>query len=204
MHSELLIAELLVAVLALLTSYVWVKARRLNKKYAHIPGPSQLPLLGSFHLINKLQPFKTFEKWGKDYGPVSKMNILGRVYVVANDYETVNEVLNSKGNEFAGRPHTYSTDLLVMNTGLIRLDKNKKWKALRRISLNSIKAFGKGMSRLEEIAILMSEGLTTSIADANCKPLDPFEFLRMTTIRMITLMALGKNKIGRASCRERV
>jgi cytochrome P450 / NADPH-cytochrome P450 reductase len=61
------------------------------------PGPKGLPIVGNmFDVMDKEAPLKGLERLAEVYGPVYKMNILGRRTIVVTSAEVLKEVTEEK------------------------------------------------------------------------------------------------------------
>lgn len=57
-----------------------------------IPQPPTIPFLGNVHLIDNEIPLNTFLLLAKQYGPIYKLNFIGREVIVVANYNLVNKV----------------------------------------------------------------------------------------------------------------
>ncbi|TFK96903.1 hypothetical protein BDV98DRAFT_597156 [Pterulicium gracile] len=72
--------------------------RHLRKHQVPLPpGPPEWPLLGNFRVWPKTpdQP-EVFSQWGKQYGPVTHVSVLGNSFTVLNSFQAVNELLTRR------------------------------------------------------------------------------------------------------------
>lgn len=92
---------LLFAVLALLT-YVELNRQSMNRKFSHIPGPKQLPIIGNMYITNatNISDFNCYvEELSK--ARVVKMMVPGHLILGISDPVILQEILNAP--EFLGR-----------------------------------------------------------------------------------------------------
>ncbi|KAG1833631.1 cytochrome P450 [Suillus subalutaceus] len=69
------------------------------------PGPPGLPLFGNaLSDMPHIKPWLTFTEWGKKYGDISHVQILGRHIVVLNSAKTAMELLDNKSYMYSDRP----------------------------------------------------------------------------------------------------
>ncbi|KAG2148111.1 cytochrome P450 [Suillus clintonianus] len=68
------------------------------------PGPSGWPLVGNVSDIPRIKPWLTFAEWGKKYGDISHVEILGQHIVVLNSVKTAMEMLGKKSSIYSDRP----------------------------------------------------------------------------------------------------
>lgn len=70
------------------------------------PGPTPLPFLGNLLNLRKYSdcPHEGFCELKKKYGPVYSLKLGSSPAVIVNTYDTIKEVLVTKGNAFDARP----------------------------------------------------------------------------------------------------
>jgi cytochrome P450 len=195
-----MLLSLIGTVTALLVTYLILKEWRIYQRYANIPGPPGLPLIGNALQIDKPRPWITMKKWRKQYGDVFKFRVLGEVYVVANSWDGAYEMFESKSKDYSGREDTVRTNIISGARGIIRYDlHDPKWRLSRRLFHSSIKAFGPGLSRIEHYAQQLSEEFVETFKNSKGKPVDPLNTIFEATLGMISLMIYGKKLVGSSS-----
>ena len=71
-----------------------------------LPGPKGIPLLGSLFFISE-QFHLQLTSWAKKYGDIYRFRVLNQTFVVLSDYDSIYEMLVTKGKDFGGRPPSY-------------------------------------------------------------------------------------------------
>lgn len=94
-------------VLLLLIRHIW------HRRHHYPPGPPQDPLIGNLRNVPKDKPCLTWEEWGKTYGPLVYMNIVGKPYIIINSYEVARELLEKRGGKYSDRPRFVMAGELV-------------------------------------------------------------------------------------------
>ncbi|KAG1892828.1 cytochrome P450 [Suillus subluteus] len=74
------------------------------KNPAYPPGPPGWPLIGNVLDMPHIRPWLTFTEWGKNYGHMSHIEVLGQHIVVLNSVETAVDMLDSKSAIYSDRP----------------------------------------------------------------------------------------------------
>ncbi|OAX31420.1 cytochrome P450 [Rhizopogon vinicolor AM-OR11-026] len=68
------------------------------------PGPPGWPLIGNILDMPHVQPWLTFAEWGKKYGDISHIEILGQHIMVLNSINTTMQMLDKKSSIYSDRP----------------------------------------------------------------------------------------------------
>ncbi|KAG2148121.1 cytochrome P450 [Suillus clintonianus] len=68
------------------------------------PGPQGWPLIGNVLDMPHIKPWLTFTQWGKKYGDISHMEVLGQHIIVVNSVKTALNMLDKKSNMYSDRP----------------------------------------------------------------------------------------------------
>src|SRR6185503_15989306 len=62
-----------------------------------LPGPRGLPLLGSAHrLLPPSRAHLAFERWGRTYGPIFRVDIGNNRFVVVDDGDAITTILRDR------------------------------------------------------------------------------------------------------------
>ncbi|KAG1804548.1 cytochrome P450 [Suillus subaureus] len=84
---------------------VYLVKQVLNKKPAsYPPGPRGWPLVGNIQDIPQIEPWLTFAEWGKKYGDISHVEVLGQHIIVLNSVKSAVDMLDKKGTMYSDRP----------------------------------------------------------------------------------------------------
>ncbi|KAI0069255.1 cytochrome P450 [Artomyces pyxidatus] len=81
--------------------------RKLLKSHLAFPlpaGPRGLPIIGNALDWPTSQEWETFAKWGRKWGTITYVNILGSHIVVLNSLQTATEMLDGKSSIYSDRP----------------------------------------------------------------------------------------------------
>ncbi|KAG2069748.1 cytochrome P450 [Suillus decipiens] len=68
------------------------------------PGPRGWPLVGNVLDMPRINPWLTFTEWGRKYGDITHIEVLGRHIIVLNSFKTAIEMMNRKGTLYSDRP----------------------------------------------------------------------------------------------------
>ncbi|KAG2070197.1 cytochrome P450 [Suillus decipiens] len=77
----------------------------LNKNPApYPPGPRGWPLIGNIRDMPQIKPWLTFAEWGKKYGAISHIEVLGQHFIVLNSVKSAIDMLDKKSTVYSDRP----------------------------------------------------------------------------------------------------
>ncbi|KAG2066224.1 cytochrome P450 [Suillus decipiens] len=89
--------------LAAIGAYLVKQVLNMNSA-SYPPGPRGWPLVGNIRAIPEIKPWLTFTEWGKKYGPISHIEVLGQHIIVLNSAKSAVDMLDKKGTVYSDRP----------------------------------------------------------------------------------------------------
>ncbi|KAG1781056.1 cytochrome P450 [Suillus placidus] len=84
--------------------YMVKQAFSKKKPAPYPPGPLGWPLIGNILDIPHIKAWLTFTKWGKKYGDISHVEVLGQHIIVLNSVKAAIELFDKKSNMYSDRP----------------------------------------------------------------------------------------------------
>ncbi|KAG1874758.1 cytochrome P450 [Suillus subalutaceus] len=84
--------------------YLLMRVFKKKNPAPYPPGPPGLPLVGNVLDIPQAKPWLTFAKWGKMYGEISHVEVLGQHTIVLNSVKTAMDMLDNKSTVYSDRP----------------------------------------------------------------------------------------------------
>ncbi|XP_030632015.1 cytochrome P450 2C31 isoform X1 [Chanos chanos] len=155
------------------------------------PGPFALPLVGNLPWMNKHEPFQSFMKWSREYGPVLTVHMGPQRAVVLVGYDTVKEALVDQADDFTSRFQIPLFHRIVRGYGL-GISNGERWKQLRRFTLTTLRDFGMGRKRMEAWIQEESKHLLDSMSENKAAPFDPMVFLSRAVSNVICALVFGQ------------
>ena len=80
--------------------------RRRRPSHPYPPGPKGKPLVGNVSDMPKQHPWLAFFKFGKEYGPLVYLNVMGQPVLVINDHKTAVDLLEKRWSIYSDRYHS--------------------------------------------------------------------------------------------------
>ncbi|KAI0264170.1 cytochrome P450 [Gloeopeniophorella convolvens] len=77
--------------------------RRKRNRFPYPPGPRGLPILGSLLSFPGDYSWLTFAEWGKQYGDIMSVRILGKRVVILNSPKAAKDLLEKRANIYSDR-----------------------------------------------------------------------------------------------------
>jgi len=68
------------------------------------PGPPGFPIIGNVSDMPGVKSWLTFTEWGKNFGSISHVEVLGQHMIVLNSMKTAMEMLDKKSSMYSDRP----------------------------------------------------------------------------------------------------
>ncbi|THH07896.1 hypothetical protein EW146_g9173 [Bondarzewia mesenterica] len=105
------------------------------------PGPKPLPVIGNLLDVPRKQPaWLVYEQWGKKYGDIMSITVLGQTIVILNSPTIAKELLDKRGAKYSDRPEIPMIKLMHLDVANIALQRySKEWRMTRRIADHSLR-----------------------------------------------------------------
>ncbi|KAG8948166.1 hypothetical protein FRC04_009965 [Tulasnella sp. 424] len=78
----------------------WTSKRRLS----YPPGPRPLPIIGNLLDMPTSKFIATWNKFKKQYGPLTFLDVAGRPYLILNSLEVAKDIFDTRGAIYSDRP----------------------------------------------------------------------------------------------------
>uniref|UniRef100_A0A4W5JWY7 Steroid 21-hydroxylase n=1 Tax=Hucho hucho TaxID=62062 RepID=A0A4W5JWY7_9TELE len=156
-----------------------------------LPGPLALPLLGNMlelahdHLPSHLTSL------ARRYGNIYRLKCGNTTMVVLNSGDIIREALVKKWSDFAGRPHSYTGDVVSGGGCSISLgDYSEEWRVHRRLAHNALQRCSQ--QSLHGVIQKQALHLRQVLLDYNGRAADLSEDFTVAASNVITTLAFGK------------
>ncbi|KAH7904034.1 cytochrome P450 [Hygrophoropsis aurantiaca] len=134
MIEYLLILTFVLSAISIFYARRLVRRRRANPSgLPYPPGSRGLPVLGNLFDINMSKPWLTYTAWGKKYGDIVYLTLLGQDYIVINSVKVARTLLEQRSSNYSDRltPTLYKhfgVDFLTVFSGY-----TEQWKVHRKL-----------------------------------------------------------------------
>uniref|UniRef100_A0A671LW96 Steroid 21-hydroxylase n=1 Tax=Sinocyclocheilus anshuiensis TaxID=1608454 RepID=A0A671LW96_9TELE len=157
-----------------------------------LSGPPSLPLLGNMlDLAQEHLPIH-LTSLACRYGNIYRLNCGNTTMVILNNSEIIREALIKKWSDFAGRPHSYTGDIVSSGGRTISLgDFSEEWKAHRRVAHSALHRCTR--DSLHSVIEKQAHHLCQVLWDYNGKSVDLSEDFTVAASNVITTLTFGKS-----------
>lgn len=172
----------------LITGYYIVK-----KDWNAPPGPRGYPILGVAPLLDKDYPHQSIQEIVRKYGNVCKLSILGQNITVVSGEKNIYDLYINKQDDFSNRIDSFRLKTMLNgNDEISTMHDGEKFREAKNITLRSLKTYGEGMEKVENISAEVIENFLSYIKGTNGEPVDIKTKLRVLFCNIITSMTLNK------------
>ncbi|KIJ29061.1 hypothetical protein M422DRAFT_37092 [Sphaerobolus stellatus SS14] len=126
----------LVALFCGVAVYVLRKYVRPAARPPFPPGPKPLPLLGNLLDMPLTSICVKYAEWGKQYGDVVHVEVLGQHVIILNSYKAATELVHQRGTIYSSRPQVpmiHDSRLMDMQWTFVLKPYGPAWKRQRRL-----------------------------------------------------------------------
>jgi cytochrome P450 family 2 subfamily U polypeptide 1 len=174
--------------IGIVTLLVWPLIKQQVKKLP--PGPIGLPFVGYWPFITS-DPHEKFGELTKKYGPVFGVNILGKYYLVLNEFDAIKEAFVKQNDNFSGRPQEFSFFSWFFNFDSFVFHYGDEWKTQRRFAIKSLRDLGTGKwleAKIQEYVADMMECVT----ETKGQPTDLYDYFLIPVLNVISGLVANK------------
>ena len=186
---------LFISVAVLLGLVVWWNLKSPAK--LKLPYPKGLPVLGNIFQLEPHRAHLKIDEWARQLGGVYAIRLPGENIVVVSDYEHMKEILITRGNEFSGRPvGSIRVEMFSFGQSDIGFSvPNAKFRpALKKTVQGHLRLHCSGSSGYhEDLYRIAEEDCFDELRKLEGKPSDVLELMYDFAVRIIMIMAIGKD-----------
>ncbi|XP_075179673.1 cytochrome P450 2B1-like [Anomaloglossus baeobatrachus] len=155
------------------------------------PGPTPLPILGNLLQLSKGGIVTSLLKLKEKYGEVFTVYLGSRPVIVVTGYKAVKEVYVDRGDDFLARGDVFCFDLDYKNYGITFTSDMDRWRDLRKFSLSTMRDFGMGKTKVEDLIREEALCLVTEFKKAKESLVEPRHYLSKAACNVIFAIIFG-------------
>ncbi|PWA84452.1 cytochrome P450 [Artemisia annua] len=126
-----------VTISVLFVAIICYKLTRFSSSPSLPPGPRSLPIVGYLPFLGP-DLHKQFTSMAHTYGPIFKVHLGNKLYVVINTPDLVKAVVHDQGETFANRDLTVAASILSYGGQNIVFSNNSYWRNIRKIFVHEV------------------------------------------------------------------
>lgn len=157
-----------------------------------LPGPPGLPLIGNtLQLLRPSMRNLNFEKWAKRYGPIFRLNSVGRLAVAVCDTDEVNAIMRNRPDGFTRWSEQLRISQEMVSTTSLVFAKGEDWKRHRRLVVTALNT--NHLTRYFHVVARSTERLYRRLVEAarDGGTLDIHRVLTCYTVDITASLAFG-------------
>ena len=98
------------------------------------PGPPRLPVIGNLHQAPTDYPWRTYQQWSKQYGPVFSLQYGLNTIIMLGTHKAARDLLDKRSNIYSSRPHVpMGGDIVSKGLRNVLMPYGNQWRAHQRV-----------------------------------------------------------------------
>ncbi|TCV97833.1 cytochrome P450 [Luteibacter rhizovicinus] len=161
-----------------------------SRTIADLPGPKGQPFFGNLLQVGGHQLHLTLAKWIREFGPIYRLNILGRPLVIVSDRTAVGSLLKERPDGFR-RTRNLKTIMGELNIKGVITAEGDDWRKQRKLVMGGLNA--EVVRNFFPTMTFMTERMLTrwKAAVADGKPVDLRRDLKALALDIVVGIAMG-------------
>jgi cytochrome P450 len=127
----------LVLVVAAFIGYLLFSEYRRNKGLP--PGPPRLPLIGNLHQAPTEVPWRKYQEWTKQYGPIFSLQFGLSTVIMLGTHESAHELLDKRSGIYSSRPRlVMAGECVTKGLHVLLQPYGGRWRAQQRVQASCL------------------------------------------------------------------
>lgn len=98
------------------------------------PGPKRLPIIGNLHQAPTDYPWRTYQQWAKEFGPIFSLQYGLSTIIMLSDAKIARELLDKRSNIYSSRPHVVmGGDIVSKGLRTLLMPYGAQWRLHQRL-----------------------------------------------------------------------
>lgn len=124
--------DVCIALLVFFCLYITLRKPKV-KGLSFPPGPRALPLVGNLLSLNTAKPWLSYTEWGKKYGDLLYVRLLGQNFIILNSENIARKLLNQRSSIYSDRPVIPTNTLFGVDFSTVMLRYGDEWRLHRKL-----------------------------------------------------------------------
>lgn len=119
-----------------ITYYLWLESTEQRKQP---PGPKRLPVIGNLHQAPVDYPWRIYQQWTKQYGPIFSVQYGLSTVVILGNAKAARDLLDKRSNIYSSRPHlVMGGDVVSKGYRTLLMPYGDQWRTHQRLQASYI------------------------------------------------------------------
>ncbi|KIJ70482.1 hypothetical protein HYDPIDRAFT_23584 [Hydnomerulius pinastri MD-312] len=175
--------------LSLVTLGLYIVKQLYGRKAGPLPppGPKPIPIIGNLLDMPKEKPWETFLEWGKEYGDIVSIDVMGQRVIILNSANHALNLLEKKSTITSHRPVLQMTgEMIGWNKSLVLLQYGDEFNEYRKYLHRAL-----GKTKLQKYHPLIERQVHRFLQRLVDKPEDFFSHIRWNSGAIILGITSG-------------
>ncbi|KAF7346445.1 O-methylsterigmatocystin oxidoreductase [Mycena sanguinolenta] len=160
--------------------------RRSSSRPPYPPGPKAKPLVGNFFDFPAKRSWETYTEWGKQYGDVVHIEMLGKHFLVLNSVKATSDLLEKRSTVYSDRPWMATIPLMGWDFSFSFMSYTDTWQKQKKLFHQSFRK--EAIAAYHPILLRKVQDMLRSLL---ASPADYEEHVKVLTSAIIMAMIYG-------------
>lgn len=157
------------------------------------PGPRGYPILGILPFLDPSAPHLSVCKLAEKYGDICSMSLLKDDFVLVSGEKYIQEIYVHRQDDFSDRLRNVRISTVLNGLrDITSMDDDEKFRDIKKLTMRSLKTYGEGMERVENISNEVIGNFLDYLENSNGKPIELKKKLKDVFGDIITSMVLNQ------------
>lgn len=127
--------RLIAALVGVVAVIVWLARSLRSLKAKNLPpGPPRLPLIGNLHQAPQNYPWRVYQEWTKQYGPIFSLQYGLNNIIMLGTHEAAHDLLDKRSNIYSSRPRVVmGGECVSKNLRTLLMPYGPRWRNHQRL-----------------------------------------------------------------------
>lgn len=157
------------------------------------PGPRGYPIIGILPMIDKTAPHISISNMAEKYGDICSISIMNDDFVLVSGEKYIHDIYVNKQDDFSNRLHNVRISTVLNGLrDITSMDDDDKFRDVKKMTMRSLKTYGEGMERVENISTEVIGGFIDYLESTKGRPVELKKKLKDVFGDIITSMVLNQ------------